>query len=147
MKKREQPHQTPQLFILSNVVWMTRCSNSLPYREESFFRSFLTPYDIFLKCFPSTRNMIKEEWYFNTGCSWHMMGSEHILTDLRPFCQGSVIFGDGARGRVIRMGSLVLLALSKLKNALLVEGLTVNLVNVSQLCDEGLIVQFTKVKS
>ena len=44
------------------------------------------------------------------------------------------------------MGSLIILRLSKLKNVLLVEGLTVNLIGVSQLCDEELLVQFTKNK-
>ena len=40
------------------------------------------------------------------------------------------------------MGSLTILGLSKLKNVMLVEGLTVNL--ISQLCDENMFVRFTK---
>ena len=36
--------------------------------------------------------------------------------------------------------------LSRLKDVLLVEGLTVNLVSVSQLCDENLLVQFIRDK-
>ena len=41
-------------------------------------------------------------------------------------------------------GSVKILRLTKLKNTLLVEGLTINLISVSQLCDEGLLLQFTK---
>ena len=44
------------------------------------------------------------------------------------------------------IGSLIIPGLSKLKNVLLVEGLTVNLISVSQWCDEDLFVQFTKDK-
>ena len=90
--------------------------------------------------------MIKEEFYFDNGCSWHMMGDEYILTDLQPCSQDSVIFEDDARGRVIGMGSLLILRLSKLKNVLLIDGLRVNIISVSQLRDEDLPVQFTKDK-
>ena len=44
------------------------------------------------------------------------------------------------------MGSLIILRLSELKNVLYVKGPTVNLISVSQLCDEDLYVQFTKDK-
>ena len=35
---------------------------------------------------------------------------------------------------------------SKLKNVMLVEGLIINLISVSQLCDEDLLMKFTKEK-
>ena len=50
-----------------------------------------------LGVFPSTRYMIKEEWYFDSGCSWHMTRNEHILTYLQPSSQDSVTFEDGVR--------------------------------------------------
>ena len=57
-----------------------------------------------------------------------MMGNEHILNSLQPSSQDSVTFRDGVRGRVIGTGSLVIPRLSKLKNMLLIEGFTVNLI-------------------
>ena len=75
-----------------------------------------------------------------------MTGNEYKLFNLQPSSQDSVIFGDGARGRVIGIGSLVILGLSKLKKLMLIEGLTVNLISVSKLCDENLLVQFTRDK-
>ena len=99
-----------------------------------------------LSVFPFTKNMIKEEWYFYSGCSWHMTENEHILTNLLPSNQDSVTFGDSVKGRVIGTGSLVIPRVSKLKNVLLVEGLTVNLISVSQLRDEELLVQFIKYR-
>ena len=46
----------------------------------------------------------------------------------------------------MKNGSWIIPGLSKLKNVLLVDGLIVNLICVSQLCDEDLFVQFTKYK-
>ena len=44
------------------------------------------------------------------------------------------------------IGSLIIPGLSKLKNVLLVERLTINLINVSKLCDEDVLMQFIKDK-
>ena len=57
-----------------------------------------------------------------------------------------MIFGDGAKGRIIGTGTLAFLGLSSLKEVLLVEGLNVNLISISQLCDDNLFVRFTKDK-
>ena len=69
-----------------------------------------------------------------------MTGKNCFLADLQPSSQDWVIFGDGGKGRVMGIGSLIILGLSKLKNVMLIEGLIVNLNNVSQLCDEDLLV-------
>ena len=50
-------------------------------------------------------------------------------------------FGDGGKGRVLGIGSLIILGLSKLNTVLLVEGLIVNLIVMSQMCVEDLLVQ------
>ena len=57
-----------------------------------------------------------------------------------------MIFEDDARGKIVGMGALIFRGLSRLKGVLLVEGLTVNLISISQLCDDGLLVRFTKEK-
>ena len=90
--------------------------------------------------------MIKEKWYFNQGCSQHMTENNCFLTNLQSSNQDWVIYGDSGKGRVLGIGSFIILGLSKLKNVLLVEGLIVNLISMSQLCDEDLLVQFTKDK-
>ena len=50
-----------------------------------------------LRVFTSTRNMIKEEWYIDSGCSQHMIENNFFLTGLHPFSQDLVIFGDGGK--------------------------------------------------
>ena len=41
------------------------------------------------------------------------------------------------------MSSLTIPRLSKLKNATFVEGLTINLISVNELCDKDLFIKFT----
>ena len=43
-------------------------------------------------------------------------------------------------------GSLIIPGLSKLRDVIVVEGVTINLISVSQLCDKDLFVEFTKDK-
>ena len=55
-------------------------------------------------------------------------------------------FGDGAKGTVIASGLLKVPCMPKLENVFLVNGLQVNLINISQLCDQNLFVKFFKDK-
>ena len=68
------------------------------------------------------------------------MLTRHDRKQLRPN------FGDSGKGRIMGSVSFKIPRLTKLKNVLLVEGLTVNLISVSQLCDEDLLLQFAKDK-
>ena len=99
-----------------------------------------------LRAFSLTRNMNKEISYFDSGCSQHMIGNRNILTNLQPSRQDNVIFRVGTKGKIVGTRALIFLALSRLKDVLLVEGLTLNLISVSQLCDDGFLVRFTKEK-
>ena len=58
----------------------------------------------------------------------------------------SVTFDDGANGTLIGNGLLKVPGMPKLENVLLMNGLKVNLISISQLCDHNLFVQFTKYK-
>ena len=57
-----------------------------------------------------------------------------------------MIFKDNARGRIIGTCTLIFPSMSSLKEVLLDEGLTVNLISISQLYEENLFVRFTKEK-
>jgi hypothetical protein len=69
---------------------------------------------------------------------------DKYLEDVRPYATSYVTFGDGAKGKIEGIGSLVKHGLPKLDDVLLVKGLTANLISISQLCDLGLQVNFTK---
>jgi hypothetical protein len=83
-----------------------------------------------------------EDWYFDSGCSKHMTGKEKDLKELKTHPGGNVIFGDGDKGRIKGIGKLSNPNPLCLDNVLLVEGLTANLISISQLCEQGSNVHF-----
>ncbi|CAJ2652046.1 unnamed protein product [Trifolium pratense] len=94
----------------------------------------------------SLRASSRETWYFDSGCSRHMTGVEHYLEDLKSYATSFVTFGDGAKGEIKGVGKLANHGLPKLDNVLLVKGLKANLISISQLCDQGMKVNFTKAE-
>ncbi|WJX62830.1 hypothetical protein P8452_47785 [Trifolium repens] len=92
----------------------------------------------------SLRESSREDWYFDSGCSRHMTGENKYLINMRSLKSSFVTFGDGAKGEIVGIGDLINHGLPKLENVLLVKGLTANLISISQLCDQGMKVNFTK---
>ncbi|CAJ2657156.1 unnamed protein product [Trifolium pratense] len=92
----------------------------------------------------SLRASSRETWYFDSGCSKHMTGVEKYLENLKSYATSFVTFGDGAKAEIKGIGKLANNGLPKLDNVLLVEGLKANLISISQLCDQGMKVNFTK---
>ncbi|PNX99503.1 gag-protease polyprotein, partial [Trifolium pratense] len=92
----------------------------------------------------SLRASSREDWYFDSGCSRHMTGVSKFLVDIKSYATSYVTFGDGAKGEIVGIGELKSNSLPKLNNVLLVRGLTANLISISQLCDQGMKVNFTK---
>ena len=92
----------------------------------------------------SLKMKVQEKWYVDSGNSKHMAGNKEFLTNLQLCSLESVTFGDSAKGTVLGSGSLKIPGMPKLYNVLLVNGLKVNLISINQLCDQNLLVQFTK---
>ena len=74
-----------------------------------------------------------------------MTGTKTYLQDVKKIKGGEVTFGDGGQGAIKEKGKTNHSDLPKLLNVYLVQGLKANLISVSQLCDEGLEVIFTKI--
>jgi len=89
---------------------------------------------------------LREDWYFNSGCSRHMTGVVKFLDTVKSYISSHVAFGDGVEGKILGIGSLVNNGFLKLDNVLLVKGLASNLISISQLCDQGINVYFNKSK-
>jgi len=94
----------------------------------------------------SLRATSKEDWYFDSGCLRHMTGVDKYLEYVRPYASSYVTFGDGAKAKILGIGNLIKDGLPRLDNVLLVKGLTVNLTSISQLCDQGMEVNFSKLE-
>ena len=92
----------------------------------------------------SIKTKVEEKWYFDRVSSRHMTGNREFMINLQPCNLESVTFGDGGKGIVLGSRSLKVLGMPKLENVLLVLGLKVNLISISQLCDDNLLFQITK---
>jgi len=73
-----------------------------------------------------------------------MIGVVKFLKNGRPYAKSYVTFGDGAKGKIVGIGNLVSEGSPRLDNVLVVKGLAENLISISQLCDQGLSVNFSK---
>ena len=69
-------------------------------------------------------------WYFDSGCSRHMTGTKGYLKDIVPQNSGRVTYGGGTQGKVLGKGSLNLNGVPNLKDVLLIDGLTANLLSL-----------------
>ena len=73
-----------------------------------------------------------------------MIGNQSFFSELKECSSGHVTFGDGAKGRIITKGKIEKHNLPCLDYMRYVEGLKANLISVSQLCDQGYIVNFNR---
>ena len=55
-----------------------------------------------------------------------------------------MIFGDGSHSQVLEKGTIDIPGLPLLTNVLYIKGLKVNLLSITQICDEDFLVQFSK---
>ena len=94
--------------------------------------------------YTSLKVVSTNSWYFDSGCSKHMTGDKIFLKDYKTIDVGHMTFGEGVKVRVLGKGTLDFEGLSRLKIVLHVEGLAANLISISQLCDQNLLVKFTK---
>ncbi|XP_010418802.1 PREDICTED: uncharacterized protein LOC104704403 [Camelina sativa] len=86
-----------------------------------------------------------EPWFFDSGCSRHMTRTKSNLQTIKKLKGGTITFGDRSHGFIQGKGTTRDTKLPQLVNVYLVQGLRANLISISQLCDEGLSVLFTKV--
>ncbi|KAJ9552589.1 hypothetical protein OSB04_016634 [Centaurea solstitialis] len=82
-------------------------------------------------------------WYLDSGCSKHMTKNKHVLIDFKEEAGPSVKFGGAGRGITKGYGTLTN-GNTTFKKVSYVEGLTHNLLSISQLCDKDHKVSFSK---
>ena len=85
-------------------------------------------------------------WYLDSGCSRHMTGNRSLFKVFESTNGGNVTFGDGSKSQIKRKGIISLPGLLDITNFLYVEGLRVNLLSISQICDQDFMVLFSKGK-
>jgi hypothetical protein len=83
-------------------------------------------------------------WYLDSECSNHMTCDKTLLKKLKMGKGGKATNGDGSQSKVIEKGLVEIPRFPISQEALYVEGLKANLLSISQLCDNDLVVQFWK---
>ena len=85
-------------------------------------------------------------WYLDSGCSRHMTGDRSLFKVFESKKGGNVIFGDGSKSQIKGKRIIFLPGLPDIANVLYVEGQRVNLLYISQICDQSFMVLFSKGK-
>ena len=85
-------------------------------------------------------------WYLDNGCSRHMTGDRSLFKVFESKKGGNVNFGDESKSQIKGRGTISLPRLLDIANVLYVEGLRVNLLSISQICDQDFMVLFSKGK-
>ena len=85
-------------------------------------------------------------WYLNSGYSRHITRDRSLFKVFESKKCGNVTFGDGNKSHIKGKGTISLPGLLDIANMLYVEGLKVNLLSISQICDQDFKVLFSKGK-
>ena len=83
-------------------------------------------------------------WYLDSGCSRHMTRDKSLFKTLKEKEGVFVTFGDGSHSQVLGKGTVDIPRLPLLTDMLYIKGLKVNLLSITQICDEDFLVQFSK---
>ena len=83
-------------------------------------------------------------WYLDSGCSRHMTGNKGLFKTLFEGKIGTVTFGDGSKSVIRGIGTVDIPGLPVFEDVWYVDGVKANLLSISQICDNGLNVLFTK---
>ena len=85
-------------------------------------------------------------WYLDSGCSRHMTGDQSLFKVFESKKGGNVTFGDRSKSQIKGKGLISLPGLPDIANILHVEGLRVNLMTISQICNQDFMMLFSKGK-
>ena len=84
--------------------------------------------------------------YLDSGCSRHITRDHSLFKVFKSEKGGNVTFGDGSKSQIKGKGTISLLGLPDIANMLYVEGLRVNLLSISQICNQDFMMLFSKGK-
>ena len=85
-------------------------------------------------------------WYLDSDCSRHITGDQSLFKVFEYKKGGNVTFSDRSKSQIKEKGTISLPGLPDIANVLYVKGLRVNLLSISQICDQDFTVLFSKGK-
>lgn len=96
--------------------------------------------------YTSPRVSLFEDWYFYSGYPRHMILEKNYLKGIETYSNSCVTFDDNAKVKIIGKCKLYHHGIPCLNDVLLVDGLTTNLISISQFYDQDLYVKFYRVE-
>ena len=115
-------------------------------KEKTVPGDLTNKHEVYFKMLSAFKVMNTCLWYLDSCCSRHMIGDRTFFKEFDSKKGGNVTIGDGSKSQKKGKGIISLLGLSNIANLLYVEGLRVNLLSISQICDQYFMVLFSKVK-
>ena len=119
---------------------------SLVAHVKSFLRLLITCDNDYL-CYTALTALKARDsclWYLDSGCSRHMTGNKGLFKTLFEGNIGIVTFGDGSKSVIRGIETVDIPGLPVFEDIWYVDGLKANLLSISQICNNGLNVLFTK---
>ena len=127
--------------VLSWTKWFFKCANPILK-----FLGIITCCNNYV-CYTTLNTLEVRDtclWCLNSGCSRHMTGNKALFKTLFEGKIGTVTFGDGSKSIIRGIGTVNIPRLLVFEDVWYVDGLKVNLMSISQICDNGLNLLFTK---
>ena len=123
------------------IIWLVAC-------VKSFLEYFgLIKCDDNYVCYTALNALKARDsclWYLDSGCSRHMIGNKALFKTLFEGKIGTITFGDGRKSVIRGIGTMDIPRLLVFEDVWYVDGLKADLLSISQICDNGLNVLFTK---
>ena len=85
-------------------------------------------------------------WYLDSVCLRHTIGDQSLFKVFKSKNGGNITFGDGSKSQIKGKRIISLPGLPNITNVLYVKGLRMNLLSISQICDQEFMVLFSKGK-
>ena len=122
------------------------CSSDLQLRESTIPTDFSPKHEVCFMMKFAFKVMDTCLWYLDSSWSRHMTGDRSLFKAFEFKKGGNVTFGDVSKSQIKGKGIISLPGLPDIANVLYVEGLRVNLLSISQICDQDFMVLFLKEK-
>ena len=104
-------------------------------RESTIATNLSSKHEVYFMIKSTFKVMDTCLWYLDSGCSRHMTRDRSLFKVFESKNGGNVTFGNGSKSQIKGKGIISLPGLPDIANVLYVEGLRVNLLSISQICD------------
>ena len=119
----------------------------IAFVKSSFEYLGIITYDDNYVCYTALTTLKAHDsclWYLDSSCSRHLTGNKALFKTLFEGKIGTITFGDGSKSVIRSIGTVDTPGLPDFEDVWYFDGLKANLLSISEICDNGLNVLFTK---